>query len=217
MAPEIRNTPEMIDAMGGYDSVWYEDYKTKCSRAYNCLRRHANLFMMILSPLYKMRPIISNSGNPFTEDMITEQVMKRFIPNENYQEAKLNFITKIENSHTSSYKSSYYIDYFHKSKDDIYIFEDEIRQYRKNKDKHKKSQSQTKINICISDATSPKLQKSITPKSIHNLNIIHERHELNRELETIDLKTSRTEEDGSPLHFLSVSGLKSSFQNFFLK
>ena len=65
--------------------------------------------------------------------MIAEQVMKRFIPNENYQEAKLNFITKIEQSHTSSLKSSYYIDYFHRSKEDIYIFEDEIREYKKKK------------------------------------------------------------------------------------
>ena len=50
------STPEMIDAMNGYDSEWYDDYKTKCSRAYNCLRRHANVFMLLLSPLYKMTP-----------------------------------------------------------------------------------------------------------------------------------------------------------------
>ena len=87
MAPEIRSTPEMIDAMNGYDSEWYEDYKTKCSRAYNCLRRHANVFMLLLSPLYKMTPTILNNKKPFTKNMIAEQVMKRFIPNENLRYA----------------------------------------------------------------------------------------------------------------------------------
>ena len=103
MAPEIRNTPEMIDAMGGYMIVYGMKTIKQNVHVHIILRRHANLFMMMLSPLYKMRPIISNTGNPFTEDMITEQIIKRFIPNENYQEAKLNFITKVgEQSHTSA-------------------------------------------------------------------------------------------------------------------
>ena len=31
----------------------------------------------------------------FTKKKVTEQIMKRFIPNENYQEAKLKFITQM--------------------------------------------------------------------------------------------------------------------------
>lgn len=244
MAPEIRNTPEMIDAMGGYDSIWYEDYKAKCSRAYNCLRRHANLFMMMLSPLYKMRPVISNTGNPFTEEIITEQVIKRFIPNENYQEAKLNFITKVEQSHTSSYKSSYFIDYFHKSKDDIYIFEDEIIEYRKKHEKNKHKKSRTKVQIYLStdnvntklinktnmlqrSYTEPMTRNNISDKSC-DMKIIRERRELsagscqnktnvieNEPEHDIESGTIDLEMRGSPLKFLSVSGLKSSFQSFF--
>ena len=194
MAPEIRSTPEMIDAMNGYDSEWYNDYKTKCSRAYNCLRRHANIFMLLLSPLYKMSPTILNNKKPFTKNMIAEQIMKRFIPNENYQEAKLNFITKIEQSHTSSYKSSYYIDYFHKSKDDIYIFEDEIKESKKrNKEKIK---SKAKVKICID--------------RVNSFNQSHQSHKSHK-----SHHTSSSSEELSPTNFLSVSNLKSSIKTMF--
>lgn len=202
MAPEIRSTPEMIDAMNGYDSEWYNDYKTKCSRAYNCLRRHANVFMLLLSPLYKMTPSISNNKNPFTKNMIAEQVMKRFIPNENYQEAKLNFITKIEQSHTSSLKSSYYIDYFHRSKEDIYIFEDEIREYIKKRESQRNMRKKPKVKISIDEIevsqknkNSKRNEQALKVKQIHTL------------------QTST--EELSPTHFLSVSKLKSSIQNIF--
>jgi hypothetical protein len=193
MAPEIRSTPEMIDAMNGYDSEWYEDYKTKCSRAYNCLRRHANVFMLLLSPLYKMTPTILNNKNPFTKNMIAEQVMKRFIPNENYQEAKLNFITKIEHSHTSSLKSSYYIDYFHRSKEDIYIFEDEIREYKKKKESQKRMRAKAKVKISIDEVKDHKQNKN-------------EQNKQNNQPSSKNL---------SPTNFLSVSKLKSSIQNIF--
>jgi hypothetical protein len=196
MAPEIRSTPEMIDAMNGYDSEWYEDYKTKCSRAYNCLRRHANVFMLLLSPLYKMTPTILNNKNPFTKNMIAEQVMKRFIPNENYQEAKLNFITKIEHSHTSSLKSSYYIDYFHRSKEDIYIFEDEIREYKKKKESQKRMRAKAKVKISIDEVKDHKQNKQ-------NKN---EQNKQNNQPSSKNL---------SPTNFLSVSKLKSSIQNIF--
>jgi hypothetical protein len=121
MAPEIRITPEMVDALGGFDSKYYQTFQAICTRAYNCLRRHANLFIILLSPLYKTSPVI-NKGI-FTKKKLTSQILKRFIPNENYQEAKLKFITQVENSHTSSYKSTFYIDYFHKSKSDIFLFD----------------------------------------------------------------------------------------------
>lgn len=200
MAPEIRSTPEMIDAMNGYDSEWYNDYKTKCSRAYNCLRRHANVFMLLLSPLYKMTPTISNNKNPFTKNMIAEQVMKRFIPNENYQEAKLNFITKIEQSHTSSLKSSYYIDYFHRSKEDIYIFEDEIREYIKKRKSQINLKKKPKVKISIDEIEISQKNRQ-AKQNITNVKQIH---------------TSQTSsEELSPTNFLSVSKLKSSIQNIF--
>lgn len=206
MAPEIRSTPEMIDAMNGYDSEWYEDYKTKCSRAYNCLRRHANVFMLLLSPLYKMSPTILNNKNPFTQNMIAEQVMKRFIPNENYQEAKLNFITKIEQSHTSSFKSSYYIDYFHRSKEDIYLFEDEIREYKKRKEPQNRMKAKAKVKISIGEV------KEHKPSQNKNINYRNAQY---TQTQTQTQAHTPSSEELSPTNFLSVSKLKSSIQNIF--
>ena len=120
--------------------------------------------------------------------------MKRFIPNENYQEAKLNFITKIEQSHTSSYKSSYYIDYFHRSKDDIYIFEDEIKEYKKSLEIKNRMKAKAKVKICIDEV---KINKT---KQI--------RTQTNNQ-------TSSSSEELSPTNFLSVSSLKSSIQTIF--
>jgi len=119
MAPEIRITPEMVDAMGGFDSKYYKKFQGLCSQFYNCLRRHVNLFMIVLSMLHKITPKIENGK--FTKKIIKEQIVKRFLPNENYEEAKLKFKTRVENSHKSSY-NSFFIDFFHKSNSDMKIF-----------------------------------------------------------------------------------------------
>jgi rRNA maturation endonuclease Nob1 len=160
--------------------------------------------MLLLSPLYKMSPTILNNKNPFTQNMIAEQVMKRFIPNENYQEAKLNFITKIEQSHTSSFKSSYYIDYFHRSKEDIYLFEDEIREYKKKKESHKRMKAKAKVKISIGEVKEHKPNKQ-------NKNSFRKTQQAQQAQQA---QTSSSEEL-SPTHFLSVSKLKSSIQNIF--
>ena len=59
MAPEMKITPEMIDAMGGQNSAGYKEFQILCSKSYNCLRRHANLFILLLTPLYKALPHIN--------------------------------------------------------------------------------------------------------------------------------------------------------------
>ena len=46
ISPEFRITAEMIDAMGGPKSKYYEDFKNYCYKAYNCLRRHTNVFFV---------------------------------------------------------------------------------------------------------------------------------------------------------------------------
>ena len=68
--------------------------------------------------LYKLEPSIENGR--FTDKIVKTQVLKRFIPNENYKIAKLKFITRVENSHKSSL--GLFIDYFHRSSSDIYIY-----------------------------------------------------------------------------------------------
>ena len=116
LSPEIRITPEMVDMMGGFDSQYYKLFENTCTRAYNCLRRHFNLFKIHLSLLYRLTPAI----NKYTETQIDNFIIKRFLPNENYEEAKLKFKMKVEKSHKSQYTTSF-IDFFHKSKKDINV------------------------------------------------------------------------------------------------
>ena len=116
MSPEIRITPEMVDAMGGFDSKYYKLFTEICSKSYNCIRRHSNIFRILLSMLYKLKPSIDNGK--FNKNKVKNYIFKTFIPNENYEEAKLKFNTKVEKSHKSHYSSSF-IDFFHKKSNDV--------------------------------------------------------------------------------------------------
>ena len=112
MAPEIRITPDMIDAMGGPTSKNYSLFKEICTRAYNCLRRHSNLFFILLSSLDSIKPEIQKGK--YNYDYIKKQVISRFIPGENYNQAKLIFNTKVNRKRSSSY-SEIIIDFCHKN------------------------------------------------------------------------------------------------------
>ncbi len=112
MAPEIRITPDMIDAMGGQTSKNYTLFKNICTRAFNCLRRHSNLFFILLSSLDSIQPKIHNGK--YRYEYIKKQVISRFIPGENYSQAKLIFNTKVNRKRSSSY-SEIIIDFCHKN------------------------------------------------------------------------------------------------------
>jgi len=86
----IRITPEIIDALGGLNSIYYRQFTELCTEIYNCLRRNVDILMTMLLIL----PKISNIT--LTEDEIKEQVLKRFIPGGNDIDAKLHLVSKLE-------------------------------------------------------------------------------------------------------------------------
>ena len=59
-----------------------------------------------------MNPPIDN--NRYTTEYIKKQILSRFIPGENNQQAKLIFITKVNNNRQSSY-GNMIIDFCHKN------------------------------------------------------------------------------------------------------
>jgi len=89
--PGIRITNEMIDALGGMSSKYYQQFTEKCSIIYNCLRRHIDLFIYVLELL----PELTDIG--LTREQIREQLIKRFIPGENSVDAKLHLVSQLEN------------------------------------------------------------------------------------------------------------------------
>ena len=98
LAPEIRITMDMIDAMGGLDSNHYTYFQEICSVVFNCLRKHSKLFHIMLSMLYLSKPIIDPIITKKTIDM---HIMNRFLPGDDYREAKFFLIKKVENCKTS--------------------------------------------------------------------------------------------------------------------
>ena len=63
----------------------------------------------MLSLLAEITPTIEN--NKYNKTLIHNFITKKLVPNENYEEANLKFITSVENSHKSQYSSSF-IDFF---------------------------------------------------------------------------------------------------------
>lgn len=112
MVPEIRITPDMIDAMGGINSKNYELFQDLCIRSFNCLRRHSNLFFILLSQLDKIKPKILNGK--YSYEFIKKHIISRFLPGENYTQAKLIFNTIVKKHRSSSY-SEKLIDFCHEN------------------------------------------------------------------------------------------------------
>lgn len=103
VTPGIRITAEIIEAIGGVNSIYYTQFTELCTRIYNCLRRNIDIIMNMVMMLPKMTTI------NITESEIIEDIIKRFIPGENYINAKLHFENQLENQgYTDNIK-----DWFH--------------------------------------------------------------------------------------------------------
>jgi phosphatidylinositol 3-kinase len=109
VCPEIRITPEMIDAMGGHQSRHYHLFKQYCGQAYNCLRRHSAIFYTLLLSLNSFKPLLNDN---IDTDIIREYIIQRFNPGENYRSADMLFKQKIE-LNCNTYSENI-IDFFHK-------------------------------------------------------------------------------------------------------
>ena len=103
LAPKMRITDEMIDALGGVNSASYKQFEEYCSQCYNILRKHANLFTNMLFLLTKVGNI------KFTLDQLEIEISKRFLPGEYQSQAKIHLIKTINNSKSAST----FIDFIH--------------------------------------------------------------------------------------------------------
>ena len=108
--PMMRISSEMINALGGEGSKYFEDFKVLCNQIYSCLRRHVNLFYSMLNMLVELQPPVQNTVK-FEERKLVEEIMKRFIPGEGNKEAKIQLDNRIA-SGTQSYRHAI-VDFFH--------------------------------------------------------------------------------------------------------
>ena len=107
--PGIRITPEIIEALGGVNSIHYTQFTELCTKIYNCLRRNIDIIMnMVL-----MLPVLTSMD--ITNEQIIDSIIKRLIPGENYKNAQLHFENQLENqSYTNDIKDWFH--YFNKEK-----------------------------------------------------------------------------------------------------
>lgn len=112
LAPEIRITDEMVDAMGGYESKHYARFKELCARAFLCLRRHVGIFKVMFSCFYTANPPIDRR---LTRDYIDTFIHNKFLVGENVGNAKIYLINKVSNR-SRGYSESI-IDFCHKAQD----------------------------------------------------------------------------------------------------
>lgn len=88
--PGIRITPDMIEALGGPSSRYYEEFVKLCSTIYNCLRRNVDIFVNMLLLLPKQTNI------NISKEEIKDQIVKRFLPGQDEVSAHFHIIKKLE-------------------------------------------------------------------------------------------------------------------------
>ena len=103
LEPHMRITEDMIDALGGAESADYKYFKELCFKAYNCLRKHYNIFTQLLLLLPNVR-----------HEHIKKEIFKRFIPCEKDITADLQLEKSLE-THSRSYKYNL-IDFIYRHK-----------------------------------------------------------------------------------------------------
>merc|ERR1712166_1410950 len=92
----MRLCKEMVEGMGGQNSVGYQSFQSKCCQAYKILRRHAKL---IINLLYLM----TDSGIKDMEDSAFAllKVQNKFQPELDDEQAEAYFLTLINESVTA--------------------------------------------------------------------------------------------------------------------
>jgi len=103
----IRVTPEIVNVIGGYESSDYKYFKECCTRIYNRLRLHVNLFSNLLSVIPEIDPKLSM-------EMIRRELIDRFEIGENCLEAATHMSQKVDtDKHSFEYQI---IDFLYKVK-----------------------------------------------------------------------------------------------------
>ncbi len=107
--PMMRIPSDIVDALGGIKGEYYQEFINMCNKIYNCIRRHINLFINMLSVLSNSVPPVINP-----EPIIVDELIKRFIPGEHYKQAEIQLYSVIKSSsETHTYNLYDMIHHYH--------------------------------------------------------------------------------------------------------
>ena len=107
--PTMRITSGMVDALGGPQSQYYKDFIQLSQKIHHCLRRRMGIFVTLLRLLVQIEPPIQRSK--LSLESLENELLKRFMYGENYEEAQMQLEVQISSS-SQSYNEAV-IDFFH--------------------------------------------------------------------------------------------------------
>ncbi|KAI9988012.1 hypothetical protein PInf_024272 [Phytophthora infestans] len=96
LQPPMRLDHYMIEALGGTQTPQFEQFKQLCVIAFNCLRRHVSLFMIMLTLVVKALPEITDFGVNYTQSDLEAFVIERFLPGQSDDEAATALMLRME-------------------------------------------------------------------------------------------------------------------------
>ncbi|KAK1945969.1 putative phosphatidylinositol kinase [Phytophthora citrophthora] len=96
LQPPMRLDHYMIEALGGTQTPQFEQFKQLCVIAFNCLRRHVSLFMIMLTLVVKALPEITDFGVNYTQSDLEAFVIERFLPGQSDEEAATALMLRME-------------------------------------------------------------------------------------------------------------------------
>ncbi|TDH66922.1 hypothetical protein CCR75_001903 [Bremia lactucae] len=96
LQPPMRLDHYMIEALGGTLTPQFEQFKQLCVIAFNCLRRHVSLFMIMLTLVVKALPEITDFGVNYTQSDLEAFVIERFLPGQSDDEAATALMLRME-------------------------------------------------------------------------------------------------------------------------
>ncbi|GLD99134.1 hypothetical protein PINS_up007852 [Pythium insidiosum] len=96
LQPPMRLDHYMIEALGGTQTAQFEQFKQLCVIAFNCLRRHVSLFMIMLTLVVKAIPEITDFDMNYTQSDLEAFVIERFLPGQTDDEAATALMLRME-------------------------------------------------------------------------------------------------------------------------
>lgn len=96
LQPPMRLDHYMIEALGGTQTQQFEQFKKLCVIAFNCLRRHVGLFMVMLRLVVEAIPEITDFDMSYTQHDLEAFVIERFLPGQTDDEAATALMLRME-------------------------------------------------------------------------------------------------------------------------